>query len=127
MRNRANPSTSFSLLGIAIRIAQRLGLHRDGSVFGLPPVEAEERRRIWWQMQHMEISISQLLGCIFVTLYADWDTKLPANIKDADVQPDTQTLPSDRFGLTGMSHRLWRYFVLHLNREFRRPTKAPYG
>ena len=124
MRNRANYSTSFSLLGIAIRIAQRLGLHRDGSVFGLSPVEAEERRRIWWQMQHMEISISQLLGCISMTLYADWDTKLPANIDDADVRPDMEALPVDRPGLTSMSHCLWRYFVLYLNRAFRRPDQG---
>ena len=59
-----------------------------------------------------------------MTLYADWDTKLPANIEDADVGPDIQALPPDRQGLTSMSHCIWRYFVLYLNREFRRPDQG---
>jgi hypothetical protein len=109
MRNRARPATLFSLMGIAVRIAQRMGLHRDGSLLGLPPAEAEERRRVWWQMQHMEILISQLLGCLSITLYANWDAKLPANLDDDDIYPGMEDLPSDRTGLTSMSHCLWRY------------------
>jgi len=103
-------------MGIAVRIAQRMGLHRDGSLLGLPPVQAEEKRRVWWQMQHMEIMISQLLGCISITLYADWDAKLPANLEDNDIRPGIEALPSDRRGLTSMSHCLWRYHLLYQQR-----------
>lgn len=62
MRNRAKPATSFSLLGVAVRIAQRMGLHRDGRALGLPPVQAEERRRVWWQLQYLEIAVAQLVS-----------------------------------------------------------------
>jgi hypothetical protein len=116
MRNRAKPATLFSLMGIAVRVAQRMGLHRDGSLLGLPPVQAEKRRRIWWQMQHMEILISNLLGCLSMTLYAKWDTKLPANLEDNDIRPEMENLPSERPGLTSMSHCLWRYQVLYQQR-----------
>lgn len=54
-------------------------------------------------MQHMEIMISQLLGSISITLYADWDAKLPANLKDNDIHPGIETLPFNRCGLTSMS------------------------
>jgi hypothetical protein len=119
MRNRARPATWFSLMGIAIRIAQRMGLHRDGSLLGLPPVRAEEKRRVWWAMQHMEIMISQIVGCLSMTLYADWDTKLPGNIEDIDTSLGMESLPPDHSGLTGMSHCLWRYHILYLQRSAR--------
>lgn len=103
-------------MGIAVRIAQRLGLHRDGSLLGLRPAQAEEKRRVWWQMQHMEILAAQILGCFSMTLYADWDAKLPANLEDDDIHPGVAALPPSRRGLTGMSHCLWRYHVLHQQR-----------
>lgn len=124
MRNRAKPATSFSLLGIAVRIALRMGLHRDGTALGLPPVQAEERRRTWWQMQHLEIAVSQLVGTIAMSLYADWDTALPASIEDDDLTPDMNTLPAERHGLTSMSHCLWRYHVIAMHRARRSPDQG---
>jgi len=103
-------------MGIAVRIATRMGLHRDGSFLRLPSVEAEEKRRVWWQMQHMEIMIAQILGCISITIYANWDTQMPANIEDKDMYPDISFLPTDRRGLTSMSYCLWRYHIMYLQR-----------
>ncbi|KAF4550229.1 Fungal specific transcription factor domain-containing protein 24 [Elsinoe fawcettii] len=122
MRNRARPAECFSLMGIAVRIAQRLGIHRDGGELGLPPCKAEERRRTWWQMQYMEIMISQLLGCISVTLYCNWDAKIPANLDDHEIRPEMKDLPPDRQGLTSMSYVLWGYEVPHLQRQHFNPT-----
>ncbi|KAF2228194.1 hypothetical protein BDZ85DRAFT_13038 [Elsinoe ampelina] len=122
MRNRARPAECFSLQGIAVRIAQRIGIHRDGDELGLPPAKAEERRRTWWQMQYMEIMISQLLGCISVTLYCNWDAKLPSNLDDEDVKADTRELPPEREGLTSMSYCLWRYEIPHIQRQNWNPT-----
>ncbi|RDW56719.1 hypothetical protein BP6252_14012 [Coleophoma cylindrospora] len=125
IRNRARPATCFSLMGIAVRVAQRIGLHRDGSLLGLSVVQAEERRRVWWQMQHMEIMISQVLGCLSMTLYAGWDTKLPANLDDNDIHPGLEALPSERSDLTSISHCLWRYQVLYQQRKPRHPDLPP--
>ncbi|KAH8667074.1 fungal-specific transcription factor domain-containing protein [Xylariales sp. PMI_506] len=124
MRNRARPATCFSLMGVAIRVAQRMGLHRDGSQLGLPPAEAEEKRRVWWQMQHMDIMISQILGCLSMTVYADWDAEPPANLEDEDVYPGMVTLPPDRVGLSGISHCLWRYDILYQQRLSKHPGSS---
>ena len=121
MRNRARPAAVFSLLGIASRIAERMGLHRDGDDLGVPVLRSEERRRMWWQLQHMEIAIAQLVGSITLTIYADWDTKLPKNLEDHDLHADIQALPPDRNGLTTMSHCLWRYQILYMQRAMRQP------
>jgi Fungal specific transcription factor domain len=108
-----------------VRVAQRLGLHRDGSLLKLSPFKAEERRRTWWQMQAMEISIAQLLGTISMTLYSSWDVQMPANIDDNQTSITSQILPHSKSGLTGMSHVLWRYHILYLQRSNREPTQRP--
>ncbi|KAJ5096775.1 hypothetical protein N7456_007496 [Penicillium angulare] len=124
MRNRASPGTLFSMMGIAVRIAQRIGLHRDGTFLGLSAEEAEEKRRVWWCIQHFEIMVSIMMGCISLTLYGDWDTKMPANIDDKDLQPGMDLVPPDHSGLSEMSACLWVYHVVHMQRLQRQSNVA---
>jgi hypothetical protein len=67
-------------------------------------------------MEHMEIMISQVLGCLSLTLYAHWDTRLPANLEYNDIRPGIDTLPPELHGLTSISHCLWRYHILYHQR-----------
>lgn len=128
IRNLARPSAVHSLLGIASRIAERVGLHHDGDKLKIPVHRSEERRRMWWQLQHMECDMGLLIGNISMTIYADWDTKMPSNLEDRDLYPNLETLPAPRRGLTNISHCLWRYQILYMQRETRSsrgvPTKA---
>ncbi|KAK5032822.1 hypothetical protein LTS07_004232 [Exophiala sideris] len=127
MRDRTRPAAIYSLMGVAVRIAERMGLHRDADMFDLGVVRSEERRRIWWQLQYMEIAIARLVGSLSMTLYAGWDTKPPANLDDEDLhRPGLRSLPVERTGLTSMSHCLWRYSILHMQREnMRQPGGMP--
>ena len=121
MQLRARPAEVFALLGVATRIAERMGLHHDGDDFGIPVLRSEERRRMWWQLQQLECTIAQLVGSITMTIYAEWDTKLPRNLEDRDLRPSIEALPSERHGLTSMSHCLWQYQILKLQRDNRGP------
>ena len=121
MTVRARPAVVYSLLGIATRIAERMGLHRDGDTLGLPVLRSEERRRMWWRLQNIEIGVAQLVGSLTMTIYGQWDTKLPSNLNDRDLRPDMQTLPLERRGLTEMSYCLWQYQILYLQRANRAP------
>lgn len=49
---RRHDDTRFvwTMTGLAIRISQSLGLHRDGAKFGLPPFDTEMRRRLWCKL-----------------------------------------------------------------------------
>jgi len=40
----------WTMIGVALRTSQRLGLHRDGSCFGINAFDTEERRRLFWQL-----------------------------------------------------------------------------
>lgn len=53
---------SCAFVSIALRIAQGMGLHRDGSHFDLDPVQAETRRRVWWYILHTDVMISIASG-----------------------------------------------------------------
>jgi hypothetical protein len=43
-----NPQPAFFLVAAAIRLAHSIGLHKRGSTFRLNPVEAEQRKRVFW-------------------------------------------------------------------------------
>lgn len=54
--------TSTSFISTAVRVGQAMGLHRDGSCFGLDPVQTELRRRLWWHIIHMDVMASTSSG-----------------------------------------------------------------
>jgi hypothetical protein len=104
-------------MGIASRVAERIGLHHDGSMFGLSVVRSEERRRIWWQLQFMELAVARLVGTLSLTIFASWDTKIPSNLEDGDFCLDPEVMPGERKGITSISPCLWRYSILQMRRQ----------
>ncbi|KAJ5306157.1 hypothetical protein N7508_005172 [Penicillium antarcticum] len=117
----------WSFMGIVVRHAERLGLHRDGTILNMTPTETEKRRRIWWQLQHLDIALAVRSGSISLVLMADWDVKMPLNIEDEDISPTAIDFPPERKGLTSMSYCLWTYYVLEKQRSFRRPDGSRVG
>ena len=115
------------MLGAVIRNAERCGLHRDGALLGLSPYETERRRRVWWQLQHIDMAVGVKSGSISLTLTAPWDTQLPLNIEDKDIDPHMREAPKERDGLTSMSPCLWTYWVLHEQRSFCRADGSSTG
>lgn len=101
-----DPRTMWSLAGVAVRIAQGQGLHRDGASFKLPPFEAEMRRRLWYQIIFVEAHSTQRAGCGVPNVYDSCDTKLPLNVNDADLYPDMKEAPAPRKGATEMIYFL---------------------
>ena len=48
--NEDDSRAAWSLTSVVFHIARTMGLHRDGTAFGLKPFETELRRRLWWQI-----------------------------------------------------------------------------
>lgn len=54
LRRHESPKFVWMMTGLVIRMAQALGLQRDGSHFAhLTPYEVEIRRRVWWAVCSM--------------------------------------------------------------------------
>lgn len=117
MRDRTRPTALYPLLGIATRVAERMGLHRDGATFGLSPLRSEERRRTWWALQFLDLSVARLVGALSLAIFSSWDTQMPSNVEDSDFTPTTEAKPVERKGLTSISPCLWRYSILYRRRE----------
>lgn len=97
-----------SVLGVVIRNARAMGLHRDGTNFGLTPYETEMRRRIWWHICVLDLRSSEDHG--YEPEIHDWsyDTKFPSNLNDADITPTQQEAPAERTGSSDMTFCLLR-------------------
>jgi hypothetical protein len=103
-RGNESPRYIWMLTGLVIRMAQSLGLHRDGSHFqGLAPYEIQMRRRIWWLVLCLDLTASEDQGIDLVIVNDSFDAKIPLNFNDADIHPEVQEMPEEREGLTDMS------------------------
>jgi hypothetical protein len=80
-------------------MAQGLGVHRDGTNFGLRPIEIEVRRRLWAQICVLDVRFSEKL-CREPTIDMDsYDAALPLSISDVDLSElDKQYFVSRRGG-----------------------------
>ncbi|KAJ5637840.1 hypothetical protein N7490_007719 [Penicillium lividum] len=108
-----DPRSLFCLIGIAVRVATRLGLHRDGAQFGLPPFEAEQRRRLWWQLAILDKRIAELTGSTITALSSSrTDCRLPLNVNDTDLHKNTKAPPVPYITSTEMLFCLTRVELL---------------
>ncbi|RGP81257.1 hypothetical protein FLONG3_639 [Fusarium longipes] len=85
------------LTGIVIRLAMRMGYHRDPDSYPrISPFHGEMRRRVWGVIQQLDILTSCQLGLPSLIQESQCDTKLPRNITDDDFGPDSTRLPPPR-------------------------------
>src|SRR6187402_1407434 len=81
LQSSANLSTCYSYIGIALRSALRMGLHR--SLAGnFNPIERETRRRVFWVIRKMDTYVSALLGFPQMLSYDDIDQEFPIEVDD---------------------------------------------
>ena len=100
-----------------MRIAQSLGLHRDGAKFGLSPFDTEMRRRLWWHICILDVRASEDHGSEPMILDQAFDTEFPTNVNDDDLKPEATEPPAVREGPTEMTFCLIRYEICALTRR----------
>ncbi|KAJ5934061.1 hypothetical protein N7466_003608 [Penicillium verhagenii] len=72
-----NSSNIWYMIGLAMRTAIDLGLHREENYHQLKPDEAQSRRRVFWSVYVMDRSIARLLDRPFNIAEHDIDVGLP--------------------------------------------------
>jgi hypothetical protein len=84
-------------LGVILRVALKMGLHRDASNFSfISPFEAEMRRRIWSNIYVFDVLTSFAIGLPGMIRQIQSDTKTPRNLLDTDFGPESLELPPSR-------------------------------
>ncbi|KAL8752908.1 MAG: hypothetical protein Q9184_005586 [Pyrenodesmia sp. 2 TL-2023] len=111
-RHSIDPRSLWIHCGTAVRLGQRIGLHRDGSSLGLPPFEVEMRRRLWWQIVVLDSRVAELSGAGTSIVTALFDTRLPSNVNDSNLNPEMGELPPSHIGTSDMTFCLARYEII---------------
>lgn len=102
MRHSHDPHTFWQLTGTAVRIAQRIGIHRDGEALGLPPFDSEMRRRLFYQVLPLDGYASQISGTGITVDSGSWDVKQPLSLNDDQLWPGMTTQPEEIKGASEM-------------------------
>ncbi|PVH93292.1 hypothetical protein DM02DRAFT_619357 [Periconia macrospinosa] len=126
MRRNDDARKIWTLTGLAVRMAQTLGIHRDGAHFNLTPFEIEMRRRLWWQVCILDARASEDHGCDPTIVEAQFDTKMPLNVNDTDLHPDMKDFPAERQGFTEMTFSLIRFEVTNIFRRIFYVPPSPF-
>ncbi|KAH7213206.1 hypothetical protein DER44DRAFT_770394 [Fusarium oxysporum] len=104
-----DPTYSWNMTGLAVRLAQALGMHRDGRLLNLSPFDAEMRRRLWWGICILDTPASEeYSGSTGVLELSSFDSRPPLNVNDSDLHPDMTDDPAESQDLTDMSFTVAR-------------------
>lgn len=85
------------IIGMIVRLAMRMGYHRDPKNFpGLSPFKAEMRRRVWSFIRQADIMFSFQLALPHMIRVGDCDVDEPRNLYDDEFGPESKELPRSR-------------------------------
>ncbi|KAK0276883.1 hypothetical protein LTR35_010277 [Friedmanniomyces endolithicus] len=123
-RQSYDPHVFWILTGITVRIAQRMGLHRDGEALGLPPFDVQMKRRVFYQVVALDSMASRMTGTGIGIRPDSWDTKPPWNVDDAQIWPGMTEVPEEPKAATEMIYVLSRACVGKFFQKSGRGTPA---
>jgi hypothetical protein len=106
-RRHENPRLMWILSGITIRLAQSIGLHRDGTFLGLSIFATEMRRRLYWEIRMLDLACAEDSGFLPTHIYGS-DTRLPLNISDKDINQGDSEWPVSSTAFTETTFALIR-------------------
>jgi hypothetical protein len=89
----ANISGCYSFVGIALRSAIRMGLHRHLTHAKINPIEDETRRRCFYVIRQMDTYISAILGFPMLLSEDEIDQPLPTEVDDEYITKDAILKP----------------------------------
>ncbi|KXH40974.1 fungal specific transcription factor [Colletotrichum nymphaeae SA-01] len=84
----SNLSGCYAFVGIALRSALRIGLHRYLKHEKISIIEQEVRKRVFWVIRQMDIYVSAMLGFPLMLNADDIDQPYPSEIDDEYITND---------------------------------------
>ena len=96
-RSRDAEVGTWVLVGMIVRLAMRMGYHRDPKYFpNITPFQGELRRRVWTFVRQSDLLFSFQIGLPSMIRLGDCDTELPRNLYDDEFDEDSKSLPPSR-------------------------------
>lgn len=101
LQSSAKLSTCYAYIGVALRSALRMGLHRSFSG-SFNPIEAETRKRLFWVIRRMDTYVGAMLGLPRFLEDEDIDQDFPVEVDDEYIT-ETKILPMPEGSISVMS------------------------
>ncbi|USW47686.1 hypothetical protein Slin15195_G010050 [Septoria linicola] len=87
LQSSAKMSQCYAYVGVALRSALRLGLHR-AAAGRFDPIEAETRKRVFWIVRKMDVYVGAMLGLPQTLSDEDVDQEYPLEVDDEYITKD---------------------------------------
>ena len=81
LQSSAKLSTCYAYIGVALRSALRMGLHRSFND-NFNPIEAETRKRVFWVIRKMDTYVGAILGLPHTLNDEEIDQEYPTEVDD---------------------------------------------
>ncbi|KAJ9298235.1 transcriptional regulator family: Fungal Specific TF [Paecilomyces variotii] len=79
------PLATCGFIGVAVRVAQMLGLHKDATHFSSntpAQITAEVRRRVWWHIFALDVLVATAAGLPPLIDHDSFDVALPSDVRE---------------------------------------------
>ncbi|KAF2275428.1 uncharacterized protein EI97DRAFT_450995 [Westerdykella ornata] len=112
LQSSAKLPTCYAYIGVAMRSALRLGLHRSFSV-NFNPIEAEVRKRLFWTIRRMDIYVGAMLGLPIFLRDEDVDQEWPVEVDDEYItETDIRSMPQGEISVIAASNAHTRLVLI---------------
>ncbi|KZL70749.1 fungal specific transcription factor domain-containing protein [Colletotrichum incanum] len=81
-QKRDKPNSGYNYLGLAVRMAMGLGLHKEFQGWNISPLNMEIRRRVWWSLCVFDVGATITFSRPSVWPYEAVEVSLPLNVDD---------------------------------------------
>ena len=105
------------MTGLVVRVATKLGIHRDGGAFSLLPYDIEMRRRLWWQICILDVRTAEDNGTDPSIYEHNFNTKFPLDVNDSDLDRGMIDSPREGASRTEMLFSLQRFEISYAIRK----------
>lgn len=116
LRALNNGRSTWTLLSLAVRIAQAMGLHEDDA-YNLPPFQHEIRRRVWNGLCILDLQATRDRGSNPLIPSNSFSTPPPLNVPDEDLTPEMTIYPETKEGLFDISLNVMSGFAARVGKQ----------
>lgn len=81
-QKRDKPNSGYNYLGLAVRMATGLGLHKEFAGWKISPLQMEIRRRVWWSLCVFDVGATITFSRPTVWPHEGVEVAFPMNVTD---------------------------------------------
>ncbi|KAK1579189.1 LOW QUALITY PROTEIN: fungal-specific transcription factor domain-containing protein [Colletotrichum navitas] len=99
-QKRDKPNSGYNYLGLAVRMAMGLGLHKEFQGWNISPLNMEIRRRVWWSLCVFDVGATITFSRPSVWPCEGVEVSLPLNVDDKSLTAISKSYPAETQDIT---------------------------